>query len=104
MSIRTPFQATERNASGLTVNWASGVQPQDGATGTLNCNFFRVENQAGVPDEFVVETSVVREGLIQKLLAEQLGGRLNAQPAGQETIPDDYLRAGSLVSLLEVLP
>ena len=39
-----------------------------------------------------------------KFLAEQLGGRLNAQPAGQETIPDDHLRAGSLVSLLEVLP
>jgi hypothetical protein len=104
VGIRAPFQATERNASGLTVNWASGVQPQDGATGTLNCNFFRVENQAGVPDEFVIETSVVSEGLIQKLLAEQIGGLLNAEPAGQETIPDDYVKAGSLVSLLEVLP
>jgi len=101
VSIRTPFQATERNASGLTVNWASGVQPQDGATGTLDCNFFRVENQAGVPDEFVIETAVVSEGQIQKLLAEQLGGHLNSKPPGQETIPDDFLKAGNPISLLE---
>ncbi len=101
VSIRTPFQATERNASGLTVNWASGIQPQDGATGTLDCNFFVVENAGGVPDQFVIETSVVSEGLIQKLLAEQVGGHLNSKPAGQETIPDDFLRAGNPVSLLE---
>lgn len=101
VGIRTPFQATERNASGLTVNWASGIQPQDGATGTLDCNFFVVENAAGVPDEFVIETSVVSEGLIQKLLAEQVGGHLNSKPPGQETIPDDFLEAGNVVSLLE---
>jgi len=100
VGVRTPFQATERNASGLTVNWASGVQPKAGATGTLDCNFFRVENQAGVPDEFVIETSVLSEGLIQKLLAEQVGGHLNSKPSGQETIPDDYLTAGNPVSLL----
>jgi len=82
------------------VNWLSGIQPQDGATGTLDCNFFRVENQAGVPDEFVIETSVLSEGLIQKLLAEQVGGHLNSKPSGQETIPDDYLTAGNPVSLL----
>lgn len=101
VQIRAPFQATERNASGLTVNWASGVQPQDGATGTLNCNFFHVENQGGVPDEFVFETSIAGEGLIQRLVAEELGGHLNSQPAGQETIHDDHLTAGSLLSLAE---
>lgn len=101
VQIRAPFQATERNASGLTVNWASGVQPQDGATGTLNCNFFHVENQGGVPDEFVIETSVVGEGLIQHLLAEEVGGHLNSKPAGQETIADDYLKAGNVLGLME---
>ena len=83
------------------MNWVSGILPQDGATGTLDCNFFRVENQAGVPDEFVIETSVASEGLIQKLLAEQVGGHLNSQPPGQETIPDDFLKAGNPVSLLQ---
>jgi len=101
VSLQTPFQATERNASGLTVNWVVGIQPQDGATGTLDCSFFHVENQAGVPDEFVIETSVVSEGLIQKLLAEQVGGHLNSKPPGQETIPDEFLKAGALASLLE---
>lgn len=100
VSLQSPFQASERNASGLTVNWVLGIQPQAGATGTLDCNFFRVENQAGVPDEFVIETTVASEGLIQKLLAEQLGGHINSKPPGQETIPDDHLRAGNPTALL----
>ena len=101
VSDRTPFQASERNASGLTVHWVLGPQPTDGAAGTLDCNFFRVENQAGVPDEFVIETVVAGQGLIQRLAAELLGGRLHSGPAAAATVSDDYVRAGSLVSLLQ---
>ena len=92
-----PFAATERQATGLGVVWRLGLRPRDGAEGTLDCNFFRVENQAGVPDEFVITTRVQREGLIQRVLVEQLGGTLHGKPAGQETISDDLLRAGVLL-------
>ncbi|HBP21951.1 MAG TPA: hypothetical protein DEA08_29720 [Planctomycetes bacterium] len=92
-----PFVATERQVSGLNVVWRLGTRPQDRAEGTLDCNFFRVENQAGVPDTFVVTTRIQSEGLIQKVLVEQLGGTLHGKPAGQETISDDHLRAGVLL-------
>ncbi|HBP17415.1 MAG TPA: hypothetical protein DEA08_06445 [Planctomycetes bacterium] len=95
------FQATERNASGLTVNWAAGPQPKDGEAGALNCNFFLVENRGGVPDEFVIETVVAGGGRVQALLAELTGGSLHSKPAGQETVPDDLLLAGNVLSLLE---
>ncbi len=49
----------------------------------------------------MIETAVVSEGLIQMLLAEQLGGHLNSKPPGQETLPDDFLKAGNPLSLLE---
>ncbi len=101
IAARASFQATERNASGLTVNWSAGAQPQDGAVGTLDCNFFVVENAAGVPDEFVIETSIASEGLIQKLLVQHAGGHLNSVLPGQATIPDDFVRAGAVASLME---
>ena len=95
--VGLPFVATERQATGLNVVWRLGARPKDAAEGTLDCNFFRVENHAGVSDEFVVTTHVQSEGLIQKVLVEQLGGTLHGKPAGQETISDDYLRAGVLL-------
>lgn len=92
-----PLQASERTASGLTVVWRLGPQPVDGATGALDLNFFVVENAAGVPDEFEVTTTVVDAGLYQRLLAEQVGGRLNSRPRGQESISDGWARAGTFV-------
>ena len=98
------FQANERNASGLSVVWALGSQPTDGAEGRLNCNFFRVENARGVSDQFVIETRVRSEGQIQRLLASEFGARLHSRPQGQQTIHDHHVARGSLVSLLEELP
>ncbi len=79
------------------VVWRLGPQPVDGVEGALDLNFFVVENAAGVPDEFEITTTVVDAGLYQRLLAEQLGGRLNSRPRGQETIPDGWVRAGTFV-------
>lgn len=90
-------QASERTASGLTVVWRLGPQPVDGAEGSLDLNFFVVENAAGVPDEFEITSTVVDAGLFQRLLAEQVGGQLHSRPRGQETIPDGWIRAGTFV-------
>ncbi|MCA8922881.1 MAG: hypothetical protein KDD82_13790, partial [Planctomycetes bacterium] len=98
------FQAAERNASGLSVVWALGSQPTDGAVGTLSCNFFRVENARGVSDQFLIETRARAEGQIQRLLASELGARLHSRPQGLQTIHDHHVARGSLVSLLEELP
>lgn len=95
------FTARERGASGLTVIWRLGRQPVAGAEGGLDCNFFLVENQAGVPDEFEITTRVVEEGLIQSLLAAEVGGAVRSEQAGQATMPDGYVRAGVLASLLD---
>ena len=97
LAALAPFQANERTAAGLTVVWRLGPQPVDGVEGALDLNFFVVENAAGVPDEFEITTTVVDAGLYQHLLAEQVGGRLNSRPRGQETIPDGWVRAGTFV-------
>jgi len=94
------FQAAERNASGLGLTWQLGPQPQT-TSGTVDCNFFRVEGPSGVPDEFVIETFVADEGAIQGLLARHIGGHLASKVVGQETIPDALIRAGNPLSLLE---
>ncbi len=92
-----PFQAVERGASGLSVAWKLGPQPVDGAEGLLDLNFFVTENAAGIPDELEITTTVLSEGLYQRLLAEQVGGHLHGRPAGQATIPDGWVRAGTYV-------
>lgn len=99
-SSSAAFVARERSASGLTVLWKLGPNPQDGAAGSLDCNFFVVEGPEGEPDELVIVTEVLEQGLYQQLLAEQTGGALKSAPPGQETISDAYVRAGSLMSLL----
>lgn len=96
-----PFQATERTASSLSITWRLGPQPMHGVEGTLDLNFFVTENAAGLPDEFELTTRVVREGLFQRVVAEQLGGELASRPAGQETVEDGWVRAGTLAALLE---
>ena len=91
------FQATERNAAGLSVTWELGPQPQ-AATGTLDCNFFRVEGAAGVPDSFVIETEVRQRGRVQALLSEQLGGAIaGAGPGSPVTVSEARLAAGALL-------
>jgi hypothetical protein len=59
----SPFQATERTASGLSMTWRLGPRPTHGAEGQLDLNFFVVENAAGLPDSFEITTDVVSEGL-----------------------------------------
>ncbi|MCW8138109.1 MAG: hypothetical protein KIT58_04320 [Planctomycetota bacterium] len=95
------FQATERTASGLQVTWRLGPQPVHGAEGALDLSFFVTENPAGLPDEFEITTTVVREGLFQKALAEQLGAALFSRPQGQASIPDGCVQAGTLLAFLE---
>lgn len=93
-AVGAVFQATERTASGLSLTWRLGPQPQHGAEGVLDLNFFVVENQAGQADSFEITTEVVSEGLLQRLMTEELGAGLHGKLAGQETIPDGWVRAG----------
>jgi hypothetical protein len=95
------LQASERTASGLSLNWRLGPQPKHGAEGALDLNFFVTENAAGLPDEFEITTTVVREGLFQKALADQLGAELHSRPQGQASIPDGCVQAGTLLAFLE---
>jgi hypothetical protein len=95
------FQATERTASGLDVKWRLGPQPVHAAEGALDLNFFVTENAAGIPDEFEITTEVVTQGRYQALVAEQLGAHLHSKPAGQASVPDGWVIAGTVLPFFE---
>ena len=95
------FVATQRNASGLQISGSMGSAPVNATTGTINLNFFRVQNATGRPDSFTVGVTLVSEGLISRVLARLpiLGGngyRLNGVASSSELIGDGRARANTL--------
>ena len=95
------FVATQRNASGLQISGSMGSAPVNATTGTINLNFFRVQNATGRPDSFTVGVTLTSEGLISRVLARLpiLGGngyRLNGVASSSELIGDGRARANTL--------
>lgn len=99
------FQATEQNASGLTVTWTVGSAPVASTVGTLSCNPFFVENASrGLPDRFTITTSLSgAAGVWQTMLAEELDATLNSDTAGSASIPDAYCMQGTFPPFLSLL-
>lgn len=95
------FTAVQQNASGIEVVWTAGSNPVATTTGQLNLNVFKLENDAGKPDEFYVDVTVSgTPGLIQTILAEEFDAQLNSDTSGSESIPDNYAKAGTFVPFL----
>lgn len=95
------FVATQKNTSGIQISGSIGSAPVNGTTGTINLNFFRVQNAAGRPDSFTVAVTLTSEGLISRVLARLpiLGGygyRLNGVASSSELIGDGRARANTL--------
>lgn len=85
------FQATERNGSGLTVNWTLGGTVSASSAISVDLNFFAVQNANLVPDRFEVAVSLTSTGVAAKLIAERLRARINEDTSGSESIPDSLL-------------
>jgi len=101
VSTNAAFTANAQNGSGLTVAWKSGTAPTNGNTVTLDVNGFHAENSDKVPDAFSVTVTVeASPGLIQSLIADEFGTRLNSDTRGSEQIPDDMLRIGTFVPFI----
>ena len=82
------------------INFDQGSLMPSGDNNSLSIDgpgFFSVNSPEGTVYTRNGSFLVNSEGLIQKVLVEQLGGTLHGKPAGQETISDDHLRAGVLL-------
>jgi len=91
------FTAVAQNSSGLKIVWTAGSAPTNGNTAVLNLNVFNRSNSANSkPDEFTVTvTTSGVQGLIQTMIAEEIGGSLNSTTSSSETIEDDYAKANT---------
>ncbi len=94
--------ATPYGTTGITVRHTAGSAPVAGATGTVTCQPFAFSRAAdGQPDRFSILTTVAAgQGLIQKQLADRIGGQLNSDTAGSETIEDEWMTGGTFVPFL----
>lgn len=85
------FQATQQNASGLTVNGTVGSGPTDATEGTIDLNYHHVQNDNNVPDSYTISITKTTTGKGQTLLARLLGYSLNSATSGSETIEEGIL-------------
>ncbi len=90
------FTATQQNSSGLTIAWTLGGTVSAVSNITLSLNPFKVQNANNVADKFsIAVTLTAGAGLIQTILAEELGATLNSDTSGSESISDNYAKAGT---------
>ncbi len=95
------INAVPQNTSSLYVNWTAGSAPVADTTGTVTCNPFLVENASGKPDRFTIATSLTgTAGLYQELVGELFDAALNSDASGSESIPDNYVKAGTFFPFL----
>jgi len=83
--------AAAQNGSGLTITLDVGSNPVLDTEGTLDLNFFHIQNAANVPDKFEVDTTLTSEGKTSRVLAEIFGAYMNTETSGSEQIDDDLL-------------
>ncbi len=90
------INATEQNASGLTVAWTAGSAPVATTTGQVNCNGFVRRRSDGFADQFTVTiTRTGTAGDIQRILGEEFDADLNSDSSGSESISDLYCTGGT---------
>lgn len=95
------FTATEQNSSGLTVSWTLGGTVTAVTNIVLSLSPFKLQNANGVPDKFTVTVTLAASpGLIQTILAEEVGAILNSDTSGSESISDNYAKQGTFVPFI----
>ena len=90
IATSTAFTATQKNGSGLTVNWTTGGTLSS-TNGSLLLNPPKVDADGnGTPDQFTVAITVpAAAGIYQTLMSRVFGAELNGV-ASSETISDSY--------------
>ena len=83
--------AVAQNGSGLSLVFDVGTDPVLDASGTLDLNFFHVQNASNVPDKFEVDTTLTSEGKGSRVLAELFGAYMNTETSGSEQVDDDLI-------------
>lgn len=83
--------AVAQNGSGLSLVFDVGSDPVLDTTGTLDLNFFHIQNASNVPDKFEVDTTLTSEGKGSRLLAEVFGAYMNTEVSASEQVDDDLI-------------
>ena len=87
----TTQTAAAQNGSGLTVVFDVGSNPVLDAAGTLDLQFFHIQNASNVPDKFEAATTLTSEGKASRVLAEVFQAYMNTEIAASEQLDDDML-------------